>query len=114
MSGHVILVNGIPIPVTQQVLDDACTDRPTMANDAEVTSYLICECTQCNVVWSFDWQESPCSCNTSDEAMQLSIDTQNLVEVEANSWREALMLYRSADVDTVNTSQGVLDFGGAS
>ena len=64
-----------------------------MPNDREVTSYLICECTQCNVVWSFDWQESPCSCNTSDKALQLSIDTQNLVEVQANSWREALVLY---------------------
>ena len=84
-----------------------------MPNDREVTSYLICECTQCNVVWSFDYQESPCSCNTSDKALQLSIDTQNLVEVQANSWREALVLYRPAYVDTVDTSQGVLDFGGA-
>lgn len=58
-------------------------------------AHLICECMECNVSWAMDFEESPCSCNTSDAALQRSIDTQHLVEVGASDWREALSLYRS-------------------
>ena len=58
-------------------------------------SYLICECMECHVSWAMDFQESPCGCNTSDAALQRSIETQNLIEVEATDWREALNLYRT-------------------